>query len=222
MDSVRTAQEQRTHLFRNSPVSDKPATVFSQNIQYGLRTCLALDRRTLQVQIEYVSGAETDIDMLFDKEQNLLKIHDKWLYFALIHETAPCRVSMARDVHLADSTFLCDHVVEELYELALHEIVESLKLDQGDAWTFKRSMRLKVREKLQEMPREVSIKASDEPPGLVVAWTSDNSERVRKALSTNGAYSVTLHRERTCFHKRSEVFHNPRPQGKYLYTPFNP
>lgn len=216
---TRTAHEEQNHLFRNSSASDEPLTLFSTSIQRGLRACLALNDKTQQVQVEYVSGAETDVDMLFDKEKKLLKVHEKWLNFTRVHETTPCRAITLHDIQLLDSVFLCDHVIEELCDLAVHEIVESFSFKQSDALWFIKSMRLEVREQLQQMPCEISIQPTDEPRELVVSWTDNESERVGKVLN-NGAYSVTLHRERTCSRKRSEYLHAPRRQGTYILFSF--
>jgi hypothetical protein len=149
---VRTPQEQRIYLFRNSSPSEEPATMFSTSIQRGLKASLSLHNRTQHISVEYVSGAETDIDLLFEKEQQLLKVHEKWLNFTRIHVTAQCRISSVSNIQPPNSVFLCDHVIEEIYELAVHEIIESLTLQQGDAITFARSMRVKVRENSNRCP----------------------------------------------------------------------
>jgi hypothetical protein len=212
---IRKPREEQNHLFRNSSVSDEPSTLFSINIQRGLSACLALHARTQRVQVEYVTGAETEVEMLFDKQKQLLKVHEKWLNFSRIHETTPCRASMLDEIQLLDSIFLCDHVIEELCDLAVIEIVETFDCNVDAASRFIKSMRIQVRENLQHMPREVSVQPSDEPRGLVVSWADNESERVRQVLN-NGAYSVILHRERTCAQMRSELLHTPLQRGKYI------
>jgi hypothetical protein len=209
---VHTPEEERIRVFRNSSASEEQESVFSKSIQHGLLASLALHPRTEQVQVEYVSGAETDIDLLFDKERQLLKVHEKWLNFARIHETAPCRISMTSDVRLSHSIFCCDHVIEELYELAVQEIIGTFTLDHGEAMKFARSIRLKVREKLQQMPRMISIK-KDEPRKLVVSWTNGENDLIREALGDIGTYCVTLHRDRTCSQKKFEYICRPHRQG---------
>ncbi|GAM33939.1 hypothetical protein TCE0_013f01201 [Talaromyces pinophilus] len=186
---IRKPREEQNHLFRNSSVSDEPSTLFSINIQRGLSACLALHARTQRVQVEYVTGAETEVEMLFDKQKQLLKVHEKWLNFSRIHETTPCRASMLDEIQLLDSIFLCDHVIEELCDLAVIEIVETFDCNVDAASRFIKSMRIQVRENLQHMPREVSVQPSDEPRRLVVSWADNESERVRQVLN-NGAYSA--------------------------------
>lgn len=186
--------------------------------QFSLKASLALNHRTEQVQVEYVSGAETDIDMLFDKERQLLKVHGKWLNFARIHETAPCRISTASNTRLSQSVFCCDHVIEELYELAVQDIVETLTSNHTDAMKFARSMRLKVREKLQQMPRMISMK-KDGPRRLVVSWTNGENDLIREALGNIGTYYVTLHQDQTCSQKKYEYLFRPQRQGMYMSIP---
>lgn len=213
---VHTAQEERIHVFRNSSASDEQETVFSKSIQHGLKASLGLNPMTELVRVEYVSGAETDIDMLFDKERQLLKVHEKWLNFTRTHEKAPCRISMAHDLHLSDSTFCCDHVIEELYELAVQEITQTLTLSHVEAMEFARSMRLKVREKLQQMPRMISMKY-DGSRKLVVSWTNGENDLIREALgNTFGAYCVTLHRDQTCSQQRSKYLYKSHQKGIYI------
>lgn len=216
---VRTPEEERVRVFRNSSVSEEQETVFSKSIQHGLKASLALSQKTEMVRVEYVSGAETDIDMLFDKEQQLLKVHEKWLNFVRIHETAPCRISMASNLRLSQSIFCCDHVIEELYELAVQEILETSTSNHAEAMKFARSMRLKVREKLQQMPRMISIK-TDGPRKLVVSWTNGENDLIREALGNIGTYYVILHRDQTCSQKRSEYLFRPNRQGTSMFTPF--
>lgn len=204
---VRTPYEQCRHLFTNSSSTEEPSTSFSTNIQRGLEASLGLDIFTRGVEVEYVSGAGTDIDMLFDKEQQLLKIHEKWLNFTKVHQTAPCGISKISNVQSPDSDFCCDHVIEEIYDLAANEIIQSLELPQADATILLRSMRLKVRENLQQMPRNISVVPSNEPGQLIYTWTNGESELVQKALGTSSTYCVTLHQERTCSQKRSKYLH---------------
>src|SRR5436305_8589685 len=122
---IRTPDEQRIYLFRNSPLSTKIFTSFSRNIFRSLLASFAIHPRTRLIQLLPVQGGGSGIDLLFSKEEARLRIHEKWFDFDKIHETAPCQVShLVATYGLRLEGFSCDHIVEELFELDLSEITE--------------------------------------------------------------------------------------------------
>lgn len=102
---VRIPHEQCVHLFRNSVTSEVPNNTFAVHIQHGLRASLALNPETEKIRVEFVTGANTELDTLFDKDQQLSKVHVKWLDFARTHEVKSCQLSKMRDEQLLDQFF---------------------------------------------------------------------------------------------------------------------
>ncbi|RAK75472.1 uncharacterized protein BO72DRAFT_347232, partial [Aspergillus fijiensis CBS 313.89] len=113
---VRTPNEQRALLFENSQRSSLQPTQFSKHVQRGLAGCLALCSQTHNLSVEYVSGGDTDVAILFNPDTRCLKIHEKYLRPDTAHELAPCLAyTMGRANHEDSPSFFCDHIVEELY-----------------------------------------------------------------------------------------------------------
>jgi hypothetical protein len=176
---------------------------------------LALHPKTQDVTVEYVHGAGTDVDMLFSREEKRLKVHEKWLDFNEVHETAPCevsRVATVRDSRL--DTFACDHIVEGLHELAVDAIIETLDLGQSEANSLRRSLRHEVREKLRQMPRMITVACTERPHELAVSWTDGESELIRELYGSDITYYVVMHRETLCSQQRTDLLHQ---NGKYTY-----
>lgn len=132
---LRTPDQKWKYLFTKSFASNEPETVFSAGIQCGLKAGLALNTDTLHVRVEYVSSAQADIDMVFDKQEKLLKVHENWLSFSRVHEARRCQISMSHDMQTSDSIFLCDHVIEQLSNSAVHEIIDQVS-NVGAGWYF--------------------------------------------------------------------------------------
>ncbi|PYI15934.1 hypothetical protein BO99DRAFT_466920, partial [Aspergillus violaceofuscus CBS 115571] len=151
-DLVRTPEKQRTLLFEKSQPSTLQPTQFSRHVKRGLAGCLALCPRTHDLSIEYVSGGDTDVTILFNSNTRCLKIHEKYLRPDTAHELAPCfAYTMSHADHENSGPFFCDHIVEELYEQTLEQVI-----DPPDP-VLVRSLRLAARDSLQLMPRMTSV-----------------------------------------------------------------
>ena len=167
---------------------------------------LALNPQTQNIKVAYVQSPDPGIDFLFSANQSLLQIHDKWLDFKKIHETASCQVSVLVHGHaLGPGSFSCDHIVEELYELVLADVTESLGLGKGELAMFARTLRHKARDMLRQMPRRVNVMVTGNPCQLEVSWIDCNGDLVSDLYGINVQYCVTLHRESTCAEERQRL-----------------
>ncbi|KAI9878014.1 MAG: hypothetical protein M1830_002172 [Pleopsidium flavum] len=155
---VRTPQEERLHLFTKSAPSVCQTSSFSENVQRALRAALALNERTSDVTVLFVEGGQVGMDLLYESEKKTVKVHEKWLNFEEIHKTATCHLSrLATTQSVASEVLFCDHIIEEIYGMTLSEILKCLGLRQNAANVIERSLRNEVRDKLQQMPRGISV-----------------------------------------------------------------
>jgi hypothetical protein len=135
-------------VIRKAEVSELPEALFAKTIQQGLKACLALWERTKGTEVVFVNSRETDVDILFDSEKNMLKVHCKWLDFAATHRTDQYRAVQS----CLTAAFLCDHVTEELIRTITHVIFRLNIRDQD--WLVHGISR-----RLQSMPRDVTVQA---------------------------------------------------------------
>jgi hypothetical protein len=88
----RTPHEERIHLFANSEMVEIDEDPFCVSIVRALKASLLLDPRLKHIKVQFVKGGETEIDLLFEKEECLLRIHENWINIQRIHEVASCEV----------------------------------------------------------------------------------------------------------------------------------
>src|ERR1700743_3093103 len=91
---VLTPLEQRHHIFSTSEPFNPGLDTFSINVMHALRGSMTLSAALNNIQIRYVQGGETSIDMLYSTPANLLSIHKKWLDFAEMHRGTSCEFFM--------------------------------------------------------------------------------------------------------------------------------
>ena len=201
---ARTPLEERIHLFQNSETIGMNEDPFCVSVLRALSASLSLDRRMKDVKVKFVKGGDTGIDLLFREEENLLRVHEKWIHFQRIHEGASCEVSrLARERSVEMEAFSCDHIVEDLFELALNDIRGALKLDRSECVTLRRV----ARERIQQIPRLIKVFRTGRANELEVSWTGNESGIISKKYGANIRYHVILHKVSTCWSKRGELLH---------------
>ena len=160
------------------------------------------------LKVQFVKGGDNKIDLLFRDEEQLLRIHEKWIDFQRIHEGDSCEMSrLARDRLVEMEAFSCDHVVEDLFELVLNNIRRPLKLDQSESVTLRRI----ARERIRQIPRLTKVSRTGRPNELEVSY---ESMIISKKYGANILYHVTLHKKKTCWSKKGELLHQA---GTYTF-----
>lgn len=147
------------------------------------------------------------MDLLYEPEKQILRVHEKWLNFEDIHSTASCYLyRSATNQSITPETLFCDHIIEEIYAMALSDVMKDVDLRQNHAILVKRFLQNEVHDKLQQIPRGVNVNPTDNGGELEVLWLSNESPLVSKLLLDTKVH-ITLHRENTCFRERSNVLH---------------
>jgi hypothetical protein len=201
---ARTPREERTRLFAKSETVEINADLFYVSILRALKASLLLDQKTEDINIQFVKGGETEIDLLFRKEEKLLQVHEKWVDFQRVHEAASCEVfRFMQEQPIEMQAFFCDHVVEDLFELALNDTRGSLELDQAKCVRLRRV----ARERIRQMPRLIKVSRTVNANELEVSWTGNESGMVSKMYGADIRYYIILHRMNTCSSKKGALLH---------------
>ncbi len=192
---ARTPHEERLFVFSNSlsvPIPDHP---FCVQVARALTSSLKLHGALQDIQVQFVNGGLSSIDVLFTEERNLLQIHGKWLDYANIHEIAECNFFQAKGGQLSkDDIFFCDHIVHDLFELLLGETQGPLELDAQEC----RKLRKMAAKRLHEMPRHVQLSATENAGELSVQWAGNQSNSFSERYGANIRYLVILHKMGMC------------------------
>ncbi|KIW81369.1 hypothetical protein Z517_04394 [Fonsecaea pedrosoi CBS 271.37] len=199
---MRTPLEERDHLFGTSQPIKPDMDIFSLSIIHALNGSFAQDPRMGNIRIEFVDGANTDIDLLYSSDQALLQIHAKWLDVVRVHQESSCEFFQVAGQQMTDeSAFFCDHVVQDLLEAAFDEIREQLELTPVTAARLRRQ----AVEYLRKMPRAIKMSSANGGRKLKVEWTGNESGAFMLRYGSNIHYWVTLHKERSCRQRKTEV-----------------
>jgi hypothetical protein len=197
---VRTPEEHLHHLLHNTPVSEHEETLYSSGVKRALSAALALDDKTKRLRLIFKSGAKSELDLLLDGSD--LLINYKWLDFQETHRQRRCWLSRT---HIKASDFPCDHVINHLYD---HVLCELKKLPgAGNELTSEVtiSMRLRVHDHLRQMPRMIKLWQGKQGGELEVDWYSPDAAAFWRQYGVDLQSIVTLHRESTCFEKKSDI-----------------
>jgi hypothetical protein len=162
---------------------------------------LALDPRTRDLQLDFRSGANAELDLLL-LGPNLL-INDKWLDFYASHENSSCSLfheATAEQTNI--DRFSCSHIIKCLYDSILVELSNlsnALQSRNSDDY-----MRQLVGEKIDQMPCLVEVAQGEEAGVLEVSWVHAESEKISRLHRLELKGQITMHRKRTC-EKKSEL-----------------
>ncbi|KAF9888555.1 hypothetical protein FE257_008486 [Aspergillus nanangensis] len=108
---IRTADQQRVHMFRHATVAPSPMTLFGTTVLRALRASLVLCSYPSKIEIV---DSDSKIQLLVDIERQAIIIDQQSFDISKVHE----RVCRPRASLIANEAFLCDHVIEELFAVA--------------------------------------------------------------------------------------------------------
>jgi hypothetical protein len=109
-----------------------------------------------------------------------------------------------RDAREVDKDlFLCDHIVEDLLEMAISAVRGYIPIPQMQS----RGLRRVARQKLERMPRLVQLSSTTTPNQLKVTWIGNESSGISKVYAKDIKYIIILHKMSTCQDKRELAFY---------------
>jgi hypothetical protein len=96
--------------------------------------------------------------------------------------------------------FCCDHIIEELFALALDEICPQVNMSHDES----AEILWQAREKLRHMPRLIEVYPTLQAKQLEVSWVHESAS-VSSVYGAGIMYEVVLHMLSTCEAKQTEV-----------------
>ena len=204
---MRTAQEERVHLFKCSPQSVAEETPYSANVKRCLSAALALNDETEDLKLIFKSGDTTELDLLLEDDSRQLLIYEKWLDYQASHRQVACQISRLKSVEQRweRDAFCCDYVIETLHDLVLEELSEYTEEEPAEFIEKNRSLSLRISESLRKMLRMVQISPGSELGEIEVSWTDNESNMISKLHGSKMKCQITLHRVSTCSDSRFEL-----------------
>ncbi|KAF4867624.1 hypothetical protein CGCSCA1_v013188 [Colletotrichum siamense] len=203
-DCARTPQQERIRLFSSSQPVGNVNGYFGLNISRILKSVLAMDTALSGIQLQFVQGADTTIDLHFDPKSGVLQINHRWLNFEAVHVETPCEFFEIAKHDDVDDIFYCDHVVEDLLELAMNHIRDYVDISPSKAIELRRQ----AREYIRQTPRGVQISTTSKAGELQVHWLRNNYEMVSRNYLEKKVCNVKLHSLSTCETRREDLIIN--------------
>lgn len=164
-----------------------------------------------EIKVRIVEGGETGLDVQYDKINNILRLHNRLFDFEETHKHTVCdhwALQQEQDVQ----GFSCDHVVEDLFELVVHEVGAALEIHPAES----KAIRQLARERIRQTPRRVNISQTPNDCELRVTWIGNESGIIAEDHASKILYVVDLHKVSTCGGKQEELLHTQRMLSAYL------
>ncbi|KAI8245532.1 hypothetical protein K4K55_001645 [Colletotrichum sp. SAR 10_96] len=181
-DCARNPQQERIRLFSSSQPVGNVDGYFSLNI----------------------SRADTTIDLHFDPKSEVLQINHRWLNFGAVHVETPCEFFEIAKHDDVNDIFYCDHVVEDLLELAMNHIRDYVDISPSKAIELRRQ----AREYIRQTPRGVQVSTTSKACELQVHWLRNNYELVSRNYLEKKVCNVKLHSLSTCETRHEDLMIN--------------
>lgn len=177
---------------------------FGLNISRILKSVLAMDTALSGIRLQFVQGADTTIDLHFDPKSGVLQINHRWLNFEAVHVETPCEFFEIAKHDDVDDIFYCDHVVEDLLELAMNHIRDYVDISPSKAIELRRQ----AREYIRQTPRGVQVSTTSKAGELQVHWARNNYEMVPRKYLEKKVCNVKLHSLSTCETRRQDLINS--------------
>lgn len=209
----RTPYEERLHLFSTSEPISLPENSFGAIVARFLKSSLELHPGLKDIRVQFVKGGGLGVDLILTKK-GLLQVHKKWASFDSVHQEAGCEFFKAgtnAQMLTDEACFFCEHVVDDLLELALDEIRGKRELDLGVC----KILRRKARTRLRQMPRLIQVCATEIESELEVTWVGNESKIFAEKYGGSISYLVSLHKMSTCSTRKENLL---SVGGRYLLS----
>ncbi|KAF7953451.1 uncharacterized protein EAE97_000850 [Botrytis byssoidea] len=203
-----TSLEYRKNIMCNSQTASILDTPYCASLARTLRVALALDPQTQPFLLVFKKAGTSGLDPYLDIDNSKLLLHEKWMDFEKSHgeNSTDCILSQMRNSGDVDpiEIFSCDHIVIEICSQVLQELdrIRAGKDHMGD-WSV--NLKSQVGECLKNMLRGIRAFPGPKKGEICVSWEDNEAEKLFRLHHLKLQCCVTLHRESTCSHRRSEL-----------------
>ncbi|KAF7909374.1 uncharacterized protein EAF01_003092 [Botrytis porri] len=205
-----TPLEYRKNIMCNSQTAPTLDTPYCASLMRTLRAALALDPQTQPFLLVFKKAGISGLDSYLDVDNSKLLLHEKWMDFEKSHgeNSTDCSLSHMRntgDVISPIEIFSCDHIIIEICNQVLQELdrIRAGKGSIGDRSVD--SLKSQVSECLKDMMQGIQALPGPQKGEICVSWEDNEAEKLFRLHRMKLQCCVTLHRESTCSHKRSEL-----------------
>ncbi|KAI9147985.1 hypothetical protein HJFPF1_11806 [Paramyrothecium foliicola] len=195
---LRTAVEEEQLRFQNAIPRPLPNTTFASAVSRLLRACLSACQQTQETTIEFIQAGELCLDLHFNQETRVLRIHERWL---------SCQWASGT-IGLPDGTMEGDivfHSVKKLFSEAIQQLPLSSFLSTGSVVEGEQQRNLEESRADQRLleylcfDKVANINVSNSL-SLTVEWSSGNRStsdvkyqiQCHKAFYCSGLRNTTL------------------------------
>ncbi|KAL4889256.1 hypothetical protein BDV59DRAFT_119937 [Aspergillus ambiguus] len=183
---IRTADEQRIHMFQSATACEYPKTLFGMTIWRALKASLAFCSYPSNIDIV---RSDSQIELLVDHARQSVTLNEHVFDIGRTHKF-PCRISS----FASNGPFVCDHVIEELFTM-VHD--EMSKLASSVISYERRRFQMRVvKARLRVMPRDIALHAGSGLGTIRVTWEDAETESFTKQYGNTIVYHVVLHGEK--------------------------
>jgi hypothetical protein len=161
---IRTPEEEQIHRFKNSELCAHPGTYYARTVQIALQACMAVFPQWKHVNVQFVRSESIPLNVFYDPQQGILKVHQKWLHFDPTHEKTLYRDFIPSKISDQQGFFFCNHIIEELLKLAL----PSLLGPSFRSRAVENAILRKIRNILRYMPHSIKVMQTAMVGSLVV------------------------------------------------------
>ncbi|TGO24106.1 hypothetical protein BPAE_0112g00250 [Botrytis paeoniae] len=204
-----TPLEYRKNIICDSETAPILNTPYCASLMRTLRAALALDPQIQPLLLVFKKAGTSGLDSYLDSDNSKLLLHENWMDFEKSHgdNSTECILSHMRnsgDVNPIE-IFSCDHIIIEICNQVLQEL-DRIRAGKGFmGGRSVNSLKSQVSECLKNMLRGIRAFPGPQKGEICVSWEDNEAEKLFRLHHLKLQCCVTLHRESTCSHKRSEL-----------------
>lgn len=192
--AIRRFREEVIHRFQRCVPVDVPDTLFARTVDRTLQAAFGLFPQTDPVRVVFVHADHDTANLVYSADEATLYVQDRWLSVHGAHRNGACAaLRLAHPSNGEQAYFFCDHVVEELYGLAI-ELMSHEHQMLHQPFQLPSHARDHVRDRLRQMPRMVQAIPSPRG-GIRVTWTDGEPAAWAQCYGAQIAFRVSLHEE---------------------------
>lgn len=191
--TIRQFREEVIHQFQRCVPVAVPDTLFARTVDRTLQAAFALFPQTDPVRVVFVHADHDAASLVYSADEATLYVQDRWLNVHGAHRDSDCATLRLVTPPDREQDYFCDHVVEELYGLAI-DLISHEHQTLHRPFQLPSHARDHVRDRLRQMPRMVQATPSPRG-GIRVTWTDGEPAAWAQLYGAQIRFRVSLHEE---------------------------